>query len=111
MSGPFGRKASRGNNGAGHSPSSSIAHSDQDHGNPYMSHAGAGSGSSGGPIPRVQNMASGFHNPSRSVVSEVIPEIEPSTPAEYALNVVLTRFVAAAEKRIEVILEDRLVSV
>lgn len=110
MSNPFTRRPSRGNLGGGHSPNSSITQSENEHLPPSGFHTGAGSGSSGGPISRGSNPSSAFHQPTRSVVSEVIPEVEPSTPAEYALNVVLTGFVTAAEKRIEAILDDRLVS-
>lgn len=62
------------------------------------------------PIPRVPNVLSSFHRPAPSFISETSPHVEPSTPAEYALNVVLTHFVTNAERRIERLLQDRLVS-
>lgn len=92
------RKGSRGV--VNHSPASSIAHSDQDHMNNLSSTL----------IPRGPNAPSSFHRPAPSFVSETSPEVEPSTPAEYALNVVLTHFVTNAERRIERLLQDRLVS-
>lgn len=99
MSGPASRKGSRG--ALSHSPASSLNHSDQDH---LM-----GPGFSSVPIPRVPNASASFHKPAPSFISDVSPEVEPSTPAEYALNVVLTHFVTNAERRIEDILQSRLV--
>lgn len=102
LSGPAGaaRKGSRG--ALNHSPASSVAHSDPDH---PMNNA-----LSSTPIPRIPNASSIFHRPAPSFVSDTSPEVEPSTPAEYALNVVLTHFVTNAERRIERLLQDRLVS-
>lgn len=98
MSGPSTHKGIRG--AIQHSPASSLNHSDHDH----MA-GGLGNGS----IPRVPNASASFHKPAASVISETAPEVEPSTPAEYALNVVLTHFVTNAEHRIEDILQSRLV--
>lgn len=102
MSGPT-RKGSRGGAFAsGHSPASSINYSDQDH---NMN----ASFTTGAPIPRVPNASASFHRPAPSFVSEAAPELEPSTPAQYALNVVLTHFVTNAERKIQNLLEARLV--
>lgn len=99
MSGPASRKGSRG--ALNHSPANSFSHSDQDH--------ALGPSYSSTPIPRVPNASASFHRPAPSFISETSPEVEPSTPAEYALNVVLTHFVTNVERRIESLLESRLV--
>ncbi|KAF8311336.1 hypothetical protein DL93DRAFT_1476538 [Clavulina sp. PMI_390] len=101
LSGPGvpGRKNSRG--GLTHSPASSINHSDADHSTslPFGSP----------PLPRVPNASASFHRPAPSFISEAAPEVEPSTPAEYALNVVLTHFVTNAERSLDSLLRSRLV--
>ena len=57
----------------------------------------------------MPNGIRGNHRAAPSYASEFSPEIEPSTPAEFALHVVLMQFVTGAEQRIEDLLQETLV--
>jgi hypothetical protein len=95
---------------SGHSYSSSVFHSSDpgsDHGH------GFNFPSSPPPVPPMPNVFSGFplsESPTLPEPEEDKVEVDPRTPAEYALHAVFIRFATAAEHKIGRFLKQPLVS-
>jgi len=95
---------------SGHSFSSSVFHSSDpgsDHGH------GFNFPSSPPPVPPMPNVFSGFpqsESPTLLEPEEDKVEVDPRTPAEYALHAVFIRFASAAEHKIATFLKQPLVS-
>lgn len=95
---------------SGHSYSNSLFHNSDpgsDHGH------GFNFPSSPPPVPPMPNMFSGFpqsESPAPLEPEEDKVEVDPRTPAEYALHAVFIRFASAAEHKIATFLKQPLVS-
>jgi len=95
---------------SGHSHSSSVFHSSDpgsDHGH------GFNFPSSPPPLPPMPNVFTGFprsESPTLAEPEDDKVEVDPRTPAEYALHAVFIRFAATAERKIVSFLKQSLVS-